>query len=327
MPPKRKAGEPVRYTSSKRKRADEYQKVAKKDEYGYSSKSDAAYIQAAVKAEARKQLNGSIETQYSQVLISMDSVSSTTSSGLLDSGFALPGLNQLFVPGQVVNNNGTAVNTNPSNLGFGGAQMLVFNLSALSQVRGSGPNQASGYRVGNKINAGRLTLKLYGAVVGPITDSTYHVMIVRRKDNAGAGTYQVPRIMDASVSQLFKGITDGPLATSNVGDGSTVPAANWLSMTRRNYDSYTFTTGAHKYQSVRIQPDGSSSGSDFSAQVTVELTHDFNEVWDFTSNLPGAPVLKNGDYFAFVWREGPNDRHMVQALRLYANLSFKDTGN
>ena len=307
MPPKRKAGEPVRFTKTKQQRTtSKYGGTGKKytNKYKHDKSMDSAMIAAAVKAEAAKAVSRSIETQYSQCMIRL---ANTTGTALPPGGvnsFSMIGLNQAFVS--------NAFTFKPN-------QMMCFNLSALSQVRSGATTNISGYRVGNKVNVNRLTVNVVGAVGNLVADCTYHTMLVRRKDGAGASNYLTPALVGSDQTELYKPLTDGPLAGSSVMDSSQVPDTSHLSMTRRNTDAWSFVSGGHSYQSLKVPFSG------WVCDVNFGLSHEFNDTWDFTSPNPGInPVLKNGDYFLYVWREGNPDSG-ASNLDIYLNLSFKET--
>lgn len=289
---------------------------AKKPTKGYGSKSidwDAAMKLAD--AAAAKMVNKTIETQYSQALISMEYSKLASPPDGFSSGFKMAGLNQAWIPSQTT--------AGVYSLGAKYNQMLMWNLSALSQVKTQSAGSISGWRQGNKINALSLTFNLIGSIDELSADCDLHILVARRKDGDGAGSiYQTPGILTSEVPALYKPITDGPYA-GNYGDSALVPSAHHLSMMRRNTDAWSFVEKGHTCKHFYASPSGSNLN--MNAQVNMSLYLSLGNTWDFVSSTPGvAPQLKGGDYYVFVWREGPEDSEMEQRLKLYTHLAFKD---
>lgn len=268
-------------------------------------------------AAVQKNIGRSIETQKSEGLIKLNY--RTVASQNNFTGFDLVALNQNWT--SATDSTGKAI-YNPVAVYN---QMLVFNLSALSQVKGTQGGSISGWRQGNKINAMNLTLSLKGGVHDISADCEYHILLARRKDGAHAGDYQQPTIVTSDQMNLFKPLADGPFATTNYGYSSAVPNVQYLSMLSRNTDVWSFTEKGHVSKKILAAPQGGTITTNSAVDLT--LFHSFSSstgLWDFTTNTATNPVLKGGDYYAFVWREGAVDTQMEQFLSLYFKLSYKD---
>jgi hypothetical protein len=320
MPPKRKAGEPVYYTKNKAQKTKVYGNPTGKKQY---KKLDAdAMVSATIKAEIAKgvtrQMSKTIETQYSYSLISMLTSSGTAvPPGLSDTGtgFKLTGLNQSYNPSGVVNQPG-------NNFSYQATTMLVFNLSALSQVRSATTAATSGFRVGNKCYVNGIDINVWGEIKNPNADGvTYHAMIVRSKDGASAKFALQPRIVTSASMKLFKAMTDGPLASVNTGDGVDNPVEEKLSLMRRNYDSWSFPSSAMASKTLKICE---ATNADYKQSLDMRMYFKVDSTWDFTTAVPGDSVLKGGDYFFVLWREGPTDPASVSNIYTHFALSFKD---
>lgn len=291
---------------------------AKKSSKGYGSKGiDWEAAMKLADAAAAKMVNKTIETQYSQALIRMLHSGALSPPSSAFSGFTMAGLNQIWNQGS----GGVTIPAAAYN------RMLMWNLSALSQVKPQSAGSISGWRQGNKINALALTFNLVGAIDDLSADCDYHIMVVRRKDGGGTGSvYQTPFLTNSDLPSLYKPITDGPFA-GNYGDSTTTPVSHYLSMMRRNTDAWSFVEKGHTSKHFYASPQGNLSGSSITmnAEVNMSLYIPLGATWDFVSATPGeSPVLKGGDYYVFVWREGPADTQMEQSLNLYVHLAFKD---
>lgn len=295
-----------------------------------SSDWDSALAQA-VSSNVAKQIGKSIETQYSQAQIQMSYQIPTVAAPIANplNSWAMVGLNQNFIPITApagATNAGQITGYTPNPVWH---QMLWFNLSTLSQVRSSSSNGYSGYRQGFKINPSYLKVRLTGWVSEMGSDAVYHLMIARRKDGAGAGLVQTPAIVYGDVTGLYKPITDGPCAVLGAGDSATVADYHYISKMRRNQDAWSFPEGCHKKlvvtQNESAELPGITNTTAQATNVDIELYKSLSGSWDFTSqNSSDKPVLKGGDYYAFVWREGPTDTSMQQYLKVYMELAFKD---
>jgi hypothetical protein len=319
MPPKRKgtygaaAGVP-----SKPRTTSKYSGNGKKYADKYGSKSvDWNAVAKLADAAVAKNLGRTIETQRSEAMIVMKY--RTTVSPNNYNGFDLVGLNQNWNPVTAADNSVSYSPTAVYN------QVMTFNLSAMSQVKGSQSGSISGWRQGHKINALALTFTLTGEVQDISADCEYHILLARRKDGAHAGGYQLPALVPSDQMGLFKPLVDGPFASSN-GDGSAVPDKQYIGAMARNTDVWSFVEKGHVSKKIFASPQGNSITSN--ASVNLTMYHSFGTsggVWDFTTQTAGvAPVLKGGDYYVFVWREGATDTQMEQNLRLYTKLSYKD---
>ena len=289
-------------------------------DYGYKKTSDAAMLKALVAAESQRQINRTIETQHSYAFVNMSYFVPNVSTGTPSmSGFQMIGLNQTYVP---------ASGTSPASLNPTWNNMMVFNLSALCQIRTGTTPAVTGYRVGNKVNVAALTATINGGVLGPGADCTYYAMIAKRKDGGLVGQATTPSIVTSDNTSLWKSSNEGPLAAMNLGAGVNCPVPNYASTMRRNYDSWTFTQGAMTSSSVKIPNAGAGAAvddTDYNAKVEMKLYHAFNEVWDYTQlNSNSVLTIKGGDYFFYLWREGPPDRNAQANLNVQFTLSFKD---
>lgn len=326
--PKRKAtGLAADYRKQKTARTTKkYGGTGKKyaNKYGGSDALDLAMMKLA-DAAVLKNIGKSIETQKSEAVIKMQHQGKPSPD--FYSGFNLVGLNQNW--DQAFNTDGTPAKDAAGNFVYNEVQsydqMLAFNLSAMSQVKGTQGGSISGWRQGHKINALSFTITLCGEIEDISGDSEYHLLLARRKDGARAGDYQNPTIVTADTMNLFKQLSDGPFATSNYGDTSSTPSRHYLSMMSRNTDAWSFVEKGHMTRKVTASPQG--NGITANASVNMTMYHSFGPggtVWDFTSQTATTPVLKNGDYYVFVWREGASDTQMEQNLKLYIKLSYKD---
>lgn len=304
----------------------------KKTSKGYGGKSiDWEAAMKLADAAAAKQINKTIETQYSQAMTTLTyssagGATAPPTSGY--SGFNLVGLNQNWSANNVAavvatsNTAATPAYTSYTPLNVYN-QMMVFNLSALSQVKGAQSGSISGWRQGYKINALALTINLTGEIDFLSSDCEYHMMLVRRKDGSNAGNYQTPQLVTSDTMSLYKPITDGPFGTTSYGNSPNVPDPFYLSLMRRNTDAWSFVEKGHTSKKLYASPQGNASS--MSSMVNLSLYHSIGSAWDFTSQTAGvAPVLKGGDYYLMVWREGATDTAMEQKFRVYTQLSYKD---
>ena len=280
-------------------------------------------INATIKAEiakaASRQIAKTIETQYSYALMTMITTTGTTTDpNLSNSGFKLWGLNQYYVPVPT----GAATGAAGTGWQYTGKQMFVFNLSSLSRVRSATETAVSGYRVGNKCNVNSIEINVFGEVIAPDVDgASYHGMIVRSKDGARAKYALQPKIANADELGLWKPMSDGPLAASNTGQGVSFPVPEKLSLMRRNYDAWTYPASASMVKTLRT----TETSSNYKQNIDMNLYFKVDSVWDFTSALPGdSPVLKGGDYFFVLWREGAEDSSSRSNIGVHFAMSFKD---
>lgn len=315
----RNPGEPVYFTKSNQGKGIPAKKSTK-DAYGYTSKNDSSMLKALVAAESQRQINKSIETQHSYALVNLNYFTPNVSTGTPSmSGFSMIALNQTYVAAS----GSTAATITPN-----WNNMMVFNLSALCQIRTGTTPAVTGYRVGNKVNAGGLTVQVNGGVLGPASDCVYYAMIARRKDGALVGQATTPSLVTSNNTNLWKSQNEGPLAAMNVGSSVDCPVPNYASTMRRNYDSWTFTQGAMTSSILKVPNAGPGSAvdnTDYTAKVEMKLYHAFNEVWDYTSQTSNSTLtIKGGDYFFYLWREGPVDSMGQSNLNVQFTLSFKD---
>lgn len=293
---------------------------------------DSALAQA-VNSNVAKQIGKTIETQYSQTQITMNEFTSVPGSvaayNSAVSSWALCGLNQNFTPIIAPVGSTNAGQTTGYNFATVYHQVMWFNLSTLSQIRGPNSAGVAGYRQGYKISPSYVKARLTGWVNEMGADCQYHVMIAKRKDGAGAGFIQAPTLQTSDAMNLYKPITDGPCAALSAGTSPAVPDSHFISKMRRNQDAWSFPEGCHKKivltQNESAELPGVTNTTSQATNVDVELFKSLSGTWDFTSqNYADKPVLKGGDYYVFVWREGAVDPSMEQYLTLYLELAFKD---
>ena len=320
MPAKRKFTGQVSTRDPKVKRAAKVynnatgQKMGN-NKYGHSASSETAMLKALVAAESQRQISKSIETQHSYCLVTMNSHRNTGAM----SGFSMVGLNQVVTP---------PTSTSPMLLTPMWNNMMMFNLSALCQVRDGSSPTVNGYRVGNRVNVQSVNVTINGGVHAPSTDCTYRAMIARRRDGALVGSATTPQLVQSNQSSLWKTADEGPYALKNTGFSVYCPVPNYCSMMRRNYDSWSFPNGASCAADINIQsagPGSATEDSDYTAKLNMNLYHSFTEVWDYPSAAStGTLTIKGGDYFFYLWREGPEDSMAQTSINVQFSLSFKD---
>ena len=322
MPAKRKGTSGSSSSRVKKpKTSDKYGAGKKK----YSSKTSSSSSMEAVMrkladAAVTKNINKTVETQWSEAMTVMKYRKQP--SPTLFTGFDLVSLNQNWtaIPASV-NSAGVAVPATYENL-MVYHQMLVFNLSSLSQVKGQQAGSVSGWRQGYSINALALTISLTGEIQEIQGDCEIHIMVARRKDGIEAGGYLQPQLVNSDDMGLFKQLTDGPWGGFSHGFSAAVPDDQYISLMRRNTDAWTFPDKGHMSKKIFSSPSASSLTSN--ASVDMKMYFPLNTAWTFTSAAAVNPVLKGGDYYVFVWREGATDEQMEQNLRLYTKLTYKD---
>lgn len=237
MPPKRKAPSTGGFAKKSKSTGKTYSNATGskqfKDKYGAKGIDWDAAIKLAEKA-AKKEINKNIETQYSQAVVTLTSGTTKTAT----TGWDLRNLNRaLDDSGRFSPNN-----------------CLIFNLGYLSQ---QGSSLAPGYRVGQRMNAKYLRIVVAANLPMITADCTYHWRIVRRKNDApGHTAYATPTITSTSEINLFKPLTDGPLASSmSLGSGTVrAPFPNFVSSQRQNTEEWTFVKGAHGSKYVKGYP-------------------------------------------------------------------------
>lgn len=271
-------------------------------------------------AAVTKNINKTVETQWSEALAVMKYRSDP--SPQLFTGWDLVSLNQNWstIPASTTAA-GVAVPASYEKF-VAYHQMLVFNLSSLSQVKGQQAGSVSGWRQGYGINALALTISLTGEIQDIQGDCEYHIMIARRRDGIEAGAFMTPNLVTSDTMGLFKSLTDGPWGPSSRGYSSAVPDDQYLSLMRRNTDAWTFPDKGHMSKKIFASPAANNLSSN--ASVDMKMYFPINTGWTFTSAAAVNPVLKGGDYYVFVWREGATDDMMEQNLRLYTKLTYKD---
>jgi hypothetical protein len=312
---KRKA--PSSSSSSKKPRTTKkYSGTGKKNSDKYGAKSvDWETVKKLADAAAKKEIGKNIETQYSQMMVTMTHKPDIRTTV----GYNLAGLNF-----DTVNN------------GFKPHQAMIFNLCYLSQPGGA---LAPGYRVGQRINAKYFKLTLTANLPQVTADCTYHMRILKRKnDQSGQTAYAQPALTGLDQLQLFKPNTDGPLAAvSSYGElaSAQMPFPYFASAMRPNTEAWTFVHDGYKDKFVKAQPTDTDVGDQkHVASFCQSLYYKLDEEWEFVTRT--GSDIKGGNYFVVVWREGGPDfvqyttpEHVTDnlgliQLKLSCELAFKD---
>lgn len=322
MPPKRKAASSTGGFKKKSKSSGsatlKYGGTGKKnaDKYGAKGIDWNAAMKIAETA-AKKEMNKNIETQYSSAMVTMTHDPQKTET----TGWDLSGLN-------------FDKTTNK----FSPDQAMIFNIGYLSA---QGSSLSPGYRIGQRMNCKYLKVTISANLPQVSADCTYHWRIVRRKnDQTGQTAYAKPTITSISTIGLFKGLTDGPLASSSsYGQGGSVlnPFPNFSSAMRQNTEAWTFTKGAHGYKYVKAGAiDIDTNDDKYVASFCETLYLPFEEEWEFVTRT--GSDIKGGNYFFVMWREGgpdfvqysaqPNVTSALGAIEIKClfELAFKDGG-
>lgn len=270
------------------------------------SKATAAEMAKYAEAAAKKQLSKAIETQHSYITIKMAHTSTTNARDWKVTGRDLGPLNQKYrLPS----------NSNELDRVYSSSQMLAFNLSALSQVKGNQTGVASGWRVGHKVLAESLKVDVRGELSTLSSDCTYHVMMCRRKDGQ-TGNWWAPSLIDANDAALWRNNNEGPLSDNN-------RYSNELTLNRKNTECWTFTQGASDHKSVNAYPI--VNGQQMNRHVKLGFYHTMGSQWEFTSaTATGTPTMKDGDYYLFLFREGPADFTVTEKWEVNVDFKFKD---
>lgn len=314
---KRKSTSSSKSNTKKARTTKKYGGTGKKNADKYGSKGvDWDTVKKLADAAAKKEIGKNIETQYSQTMITMTHDSAVERGTI---GWDLQGLNY----------DAAAQNFRPD-------LAMIFNLGYLSQP---GSSLMPGYRVGQRINAKYLKLTLTGNLPQMTADCTYHMRIVRRKnDQSGQQAFAKPTLIAMPEIGLFKSNTDGPLASqSSYGlfghDHSPYPF--FSSAGRQNTEAWTFCKGGHVTKYVKAQAMDTDENDDkYVASFCEQMYFPLEEEWEFVSR--NGSDIKGGNYFVVVWREGgpdfvqyTNKPNVIQALgliqvKLGIELAFKD---
>lgn len=305
MPPKKsyrggatlrgRAGKSIRTTARPKQRAAT----------SAATVTNAAMMAKAAEAAAKKMMSKAIESQHSYCTITLDTDSSTPSQWQRTGRTLGPLNNKYHLP----------TTDEPSDRLYSSSQMLAFNLSALSQVKGNQTGVASGWRVGHKILAEYIKIDVRGELSTLSADCTYHVMMCRRKDGQ-TGAWWAPSLVDASDVALWRPNNEGPLSDNN-------RINTELSLNRKNTECWTFTSNADDHRSVNAYPI--ANGQQMKRHVKMSIFHKFDSTFEFTSAVPtGTPTMKEGDYYLFFFREGPPDFVVREKWEVNVDLKFKD---
>jgi hypothetical protein len=270
-----------------------------------SSATNAALMAKAAEAAAKKMMSKAIESQHSYCTITLDTDSSPAQQWQRTGRTLGPLNNKYRVP----------TSDNTVDRLYSSSQMLAFNLSALSQVKGNQTGVASGWRVGHKILAEYIKIDVRGELSTLSADCTYHIMMCRRKDGQ-TGAWWAPSLVDASDVALWRPNNEGPLSDNN-------RIATELSLNRKNTECWTFTKDADDHRSVNAYPI--ANGQQMKRHVKLSIFHKFDSAFEFTSAVPtGTPTMKDGDYYLFFFREGPPDFSVREKWEVNVDLKFKD---
>ena len=307
MPPKRKQPKGI----GAQARANKIAKTATKatttksrSEYGGSKIDWTAAVKAATLA-AKKEVDKTIETQYSTAMCTLTHIPESVQ---VDFGWNLTWLNYLST---------TVDEQKNKHVQYAWDQAMVFNLGYLSQ---QGSSLAAGYRIGQRINAKYLRITISANLPYVTADCTYHWRIVRRKnDQTGQQAYKVPSLTSLKTLALFKPLTDGPYATAasyGVGGSSESPFPYHASAMRQNTEAWTFCTGGHGYKTVRAitSNDPTIEHPEVHCQSFNETLYlGLDQEWEFVTRT--GSDIKGGNYFFVLWREGAHEAMQMNVSR------------
>lgn len=257
------------------------------------SKANAIDLTKAIQAGVKKAMNGTIETQHSNIDILMNPQPQSAIAILAGTHM-------------------TPLNVNADRQ-YNNGQMMAFNLSALCQVRGSTATGAtSGWRNGFKVNAQSLKVDIRGKVVDGTADCKYHAVLCRRKDGV-SGFAWIPKILPFNEVALWRKNDGGPFAYENL-------HYDEPTLDKRNVECWSFVQGGHVEKAVPAlsRPSGTRA-------FQLSMYKQLDTTWEFTTATPTAqPNLKDGDYYLFVFREGSDDKNSSSEIRVSIDFSFKD---
>lgn len=259
------------------------------------SKGTAIDLTKAIQAGVNKAMNKTIETQHSNLDVTLKPAEDNDMIKYKSQGVTLTELNR------------------DSGRGFKNGQMFAFNLSALCQVRGSTTSGASsGWRQGYKVNAQSLRVDIRGQIAYNAVDCKYHAVLARRKDGK-TGDWWMPSLVDFTQVALWRKNDSGPFAYNEF-------HTDEPTLDKNNTECWTFVQGGHVEKTV-TQVQRADGVRSFQLSMYKQL----DTTWEFTTaTATGKPNLKDGDYYLFVFREGPKDDLSQTNLRVTADLSFKD---
>jgi hypothetical protein len=262
-------------------------------------------INKLVKAATEKALSRNIETQHSYArfeladrhvdAIQQDGTTKTITSYTAD-GVSLSPLNM------------------GEDLQFHGTNVLAFNLSALSQVRGStSSGAASGWRNGYKIHAMSLSIDVRIVMPNPSVDAKWYLWVCRKKDGIRTD-YHTPGIDQIEATQLFRKKNGGPF-------GNAALEPEFFTLSKKNTEVWSWPEGMRDEKSITAVTRANTG-----RVLNMHINKKLDTVWEFSSDVASAtPALKDGDYNMFLFREGPDDptslkTHIVVSM----DLAFKD---
>lgn len=267
-----------------------------------SSRASAIDLTKAAEAAAKKIMAKAIETQHSTVAISMIGYEPDLTKAphfQTRTGREMGPLNRV----------------GPSDAEYTSDNVFLFNLSALCQVKGTQTNSSSGWRNGYKVWAEKLIVDARIRQVNCDVDATYHMYLVKRKDNTAGGAW-VPTIVGHDKIQLFHGNEQGPFATNRV-EGTA------LTMQKKNTESWTFLQKCHAEKTMYAE--AMFKGYHVGKEAHMGLFKDLSQSWEFTTATPTTePTLKDGDIYIVMFREGLRELSGFVDIKINIDLSFKD---
>jgi hypothetical protein len=257
------------------------------------SKASAIDLTKAIQAGVKKAMNGTIETQHSNIDILMHPQPSVPTA-------ILAGINM------------TPLNVDAAR-NFNNGQMLAFNLSALCQVRGStSSGSTSGWRNGFKVNAQSLRVDVRGKVTNGTVDCKYHAVLCRRKDGV-SGFAWIPKILPFNEVALWRKNDGGPFAHEEL-------HFDEPTLDKKNTECWSFVQGGHVEKAVPAL-----SRQNGIRAFGLSMYKQLDTVWEFTTATATAqPNLKDGDYYLFLFREGSDDGGSLSEIRVAIDFAFKD---
>lgn len=298
MPPKKSYAKKAPYTKG----------VARKTTTTAKSgtRSNPIDLTKLVKAATERAMAKTIETQHSNARFSLEDRTVVVQNPQT----GLPSNELVYRPSGIQM---SALNMD-SNLEFKGRQIFAFNLSALSQVRGSTTSgAASGWRQGYKINVQSISVDVRIALTTPNVDCRYLLWVVRKKDGIRTN-FHTPQLVDIDESQLFRKKYGGPFSVDEFD-------MEYPTTDKKNTEVWSWPEGMRDEKSVSAAPR-----TGVSKTINLGFYKRLDSVWEFSTDNPGsAPALKDGDYNMFLIREGPVESSPKSKIDINIDLAFKDS--